>query len=770
MEIMKQQIMKRKIILIFALFFLFILSGCTSKVGPQGEQGPKGEDGVSITKVEKTSTDGSVDTYTISFSDNSTFSFDIVNGVDGEPGGDGHSPVITISDEGNWLIDGVDTGKSSIGSQGGSGPQGVSIVSVSKTSTEGLIDTYTITYSNNTSTTFVVNNGKNGDTGKSAYELYCEEHKDYAGTLEEWLDEFYNQDNTDYSKYQNFIFNEVTYKGNLGYSATYFGNDLDIVFPESYKNKPVYVVNMSPTYEVVDHVNHQKTIIESISFAETNKVINFGQYYNEKYEEQVDFKLLFNGSIDEINGYTSLSKIYFDKSYDEFNTTNLRTVFKDAEYYCNNGFGEYVNYELINGIQKAILTNTDSNLFIKVEDETNHHIIYANEINFYEGTHDINIQYEDYLGNLKTTTFGTIMDGETHLTTSAHDVKIDLEANTINVSVSTTNYKEQINNNALLNFHNFTQAKSFGNTWQVYPGYEPYHLYKISTIDDFNEIVQVIYQSPVGSLSTTIVDSLTEPVQYFTIDKEVLLDIISEDIVIYYSFEEEKYGISSNNYYSIPVTVSLRPSYIEFFGMNLEYDEESGFYGIETLDLHGSMSNQYFRFVYNDEETTLYKSIDVSSFIDEYGYFSFDDVTNTYTHESIKRELYVVSFDPFNSVLEVTNINEMLIKQYIDAAFDSVFSEYQIHGPRIYGCPSDCEIELPTRVKIIGLNGVEIEELNLSYEIYSSVGSITLSGNKIIIPSDAQYYDNINVELIIDCSLNHDPYGYNVSVFCTGNE
>jgi prefoldin subunit 5 len=55
-------------------------------VGPQGPQGPQGEQGA--------------------------------------PGQDGHSPVVTIGDNGNWFIDGVDTGKSAKGEDGAPGQPG----------------------------------------------------------------------------------------------------------------------------------------------------------------------------------------------------------------------------------------------------------------------------------------------------------------------------------------------------------------------------------------------------------------------------------------------------------------------------------------------------------------------------------------------------------------------------------------------------------------------------------------------------------------------
>ena len=47
-----------------------------------------------------------------------------VVGPQGEPGEDGHTPVITIGENGNWFIDGEDTGILAEGTQGEQGPQG----------------------------------------------------------------------------------------------------------------------------------------------------------------------------------------------------------------------------------------------------------------------------------------------------------------------------------------------------------------------------------------------------------------------------------------------------------------------------------------------------------------------------------------------------------------------------------------------------------------------------------------------------------------------
>ena len=136
-----------------------------------GTNGRNGVDGIGILSIVKTSTSGNVDTYTITLTDNSTVTFTVTNGKDGvrgaqgQRGNDGETPVITIGANGNWQINGVDTGIPARGAQGEKGADGVSIVSVVKTDTEGLVDTYTIYFSNGETSTFTVTNGSDGGQG-----------------------------------------------------------------------------------------------------------------------------------------------------------------------------------------------------------------------------------------------------------------------------------------------------------------------------------------------------------------------------------------------------------------------------------------------------------------------------------------------------------------------------------------------------------------------------------------------------------------------------
>ncbi len=106
------------------------LKGAAGQDGEDGRDGNDGNDGVSISGVSKTSSDGSIDTYTITYSDGSTSTFTVTNGSDGargiqgEPGEDGHTPVITIGSNGNWFVDGVDSGCPARGDKGEKGDKG----------------------------------------------------------------------------------------------------------------------------------------------------------------------------------------------------------------------------------------------------------------------------------------------------------------------------------------------------------------------------------------------------------------------------------------------------------------------------------------------------------------------------------------------------------------------------------------------------------------------------------------------------------------------
>ena len=124
--------MKRKISIIMSALALFSLVGCS---GANGKDGVNGEDGTSIVSIELTDTEGLKDTYTITYSDNSTSTFVVTNGADGaqgiqgEPGKDGHTPIVEINENGYWVIDGEVTeilAKGDKGDEGAPGKDGTS--------------------------------------------------------------------------------------------------------------------------------------------------------------------------------------------------------------------------------------------------------------------------------------------------------------------------------------------------------------------------------------------------------------------------------------------------------------------------------------------------------------------------------------------------------------------------------------------------------------------------------------------------------------------
>lgn len=86
----------------------------------------------SIVRITKTGTSGLVDTYTIYYSDDTTSTFTVTNGKDGE----------------------------------GGGGSGKSIDRIEKTKTQGLVDTYTIYYTDGSTSTYTIANGQKGQDGE----------------------------------------------------------------------------------------------------------------------------------------------------------------------------------------------------------------------------------------------------------------------------------------------------------------------------------------------------------------------------------------------------------------------------------------------------------------------------------------------------------------------------------------------------------------------------------------------------------------------------
>lgn len=85
------------------------LPGKDGKDGLNGKDGQQGADGIGISKIEKIGTVDLVDTYRITFTDNSTFDYEVKNGADGT-GGSGGSSTLSADITSNVEVGGVPSG------------------------------------------------------------------------------------------------------------------------------------------------------------------------------------------------------------------------------------------------------------------------------------------------------------------------------------------------------------------------------------------------------------------------------------------------------------------------------------------------------------------------------------------------------------------------------------------------------------------------------------------------------------------------------------
>ena len=114
-------------------------------------------------------------------------------------GTDGHTPSISIGDNGHWFIDDVDTGVSAQGNSGKDGQDGTSLLtgnSVPLTDQgrdgDSYIDLLTWNYYLKDDGVWALKGNLKGENGLSAYELYVSYHPEYKDSEEQWLDDLIN--------------------------------------------------------------------------------------------------------------------------------------------------------------------------------------------------------------------------------------------------------------------------------------------------------------------------------------------------------------------------------------------------------------------------------------------------------------------------------------------------------------------------------------------------------------------------------------------------
>lgn len=150
--------------------FKLLIRDLLSNTEPSDPSDPK----VYIMDIEGPVTQDNIDTYTIVFSNNSTKTLVITNGHDGKDGKDGKDGVNgqdgadgKDGQDGAPGLNGLD-GRD--GTNGKDGHDGRGILNISGPVSSGLIDTYTIHYDDNTTSTFSITNGKDNTTFKGWFD------------------------------------------------------------------------------------------------------------------------------------------------------------------------------------------------------------------------------------------------------------------------------------------------------------------------------------------------------------------------------------------------------------------------------------------------------------------------------------------------------------------------------------------------------------------------------------------------------------------------
>lgn len=138
--------------------------------GDPGPQGPQGEAGNGIANITFLTSSGEGNTYRIEMTDGTNYDFTAPRGGTGVPGEQGEpGPTGPQGPTGEQGPAGPQGEQGPQGPTGEPGPAGKGIVSVTKTSTVGPTDTYTITYTDGTTSTFDVTNGSNDSTLYASY-------------------------------------------------------------------------------------------------------------------------------------------------------------------------------------------------------------------------------------------------------------------------------------------------------------------------------------------------------------------------------------------------------------------------------------------------------------------------------------------------------------------------------------------------------------------------------------------------------------------------
>ena len=181
--------------------------------------------GKAIVSIEKTGTVGLVDTYTITYNDADTDTFTVSNG----------KGIASIAKTGtNVLVDTYTVTFNDGSTTTFTVTNGKGISSIAKISTVDLEDTYRITYNDNTYFDFVVTNGEKGDQGDNTYTFIMystnspTQDSDIHSTPDNWMGIYYGTSSTAPTSYQAYQWFEIKgEKGDTGDSVVVSSTAVD---------------------------------------------------------------------------------------------------------------------------------------------------------------------------------------------------------------------------------------------------------------------------------------------------------------------------------------------------------------------------------------------------------------------------------------------------------------------------------------------------------------------------------------------------------------
>ena len=358
--------------------------------GEKGDQGDKGDTGISVKSITKTKTEGNVDTYTITFSNNTTSTFTVTNGVDGDDADALTVTNVSIKSSANnvdtYEISFSDGYTTTFTVTNGKNGENLSVISINKESTDGKYDTYKISFSDDSYQTFIVKNGEDGLTpyiGDNGNWWIGDED---TGVLADY-DKANNVPLTIYSsglKYETRTINGISGYVVTGWSAlddeyliVTYGQELADSFNDL-TDKTLVIPNYVGSVPVIGVMANSNLNFGKIVLSKNTIYLDQAAFKNHSNLKEIDFngckineipmECFYGTSLEKIDIPETVSYI-FDKAFDgvALNTIDLKNV----KYIGNQAFDDaFIDYVYLTDNLEYVGNNVFDGKFVYVEAET----------------------------------------------------------------------------------------------------------------------------------------------------------------------------------------------------------------------------------------------------------------------------------------------------------------------------------------------------------------------------------------------------------------